>query len=83
MLRVRELRTLFLRSDTGETTESVTETELPLVLTTTVRQASSHAGEALGSGSLVVTEQQVRKVTGGKYNIIFSLIILAKVRLDS
>ena len=73
IVRVWQLRALLLRSDTGETTEPVTETELPLVLTTTVRQAPGHAGEALSSGSLVVTEQQVRKVN----------IILAKVRLDS
>ena len=57
LVRVRQLGALLLRSDTGETTESVTETELPLVLTGAVRQTSSHAGQALGSGGLVVTKQ--------------------------
>ena len=54
---VRQLRALLLWADTGEATESVTQTELPLVLTGAVRQTSSHAGQALGSGGLVVTKQ--------------------------
>ena len=57
IVRVGQLRALLLWPDTGEAAESVTQTELPLVLTGAVRQTSSHAGQALGSGGLVVTKQ--------------------------
>ena len=69
VVRVGKLRALLLWSDTGETAESVTEAELPLVLTAAVRQTPSHAGQALGSGCLLVTKQQA--VRGGLTLIVY------------
>ena len=57
VVRVGQLRALLLWSDAGEAAESVTQTELPLVLTAAVRQTPSHTAQSLGSGGLLVTKE--------------------------
>ena len=59
MVRVRELRALLLRSDTGHPAGPHTHAELPLVLTPGVRVAAGSAGEAQLGGQALVPDRAV------------------------